>query len=160
MIRALFCVLIAAGFVVPAFAADWSRYVNPLFGAGVDVPSNYSAIGPSDVGDGKTFRANSGRSTITVWGDHLSGAFADDVQRRIGRDEVDGWALTYRSVTPDWAAWGGSRAGHVFYTKTILTCDGQQTASVRLQYPAADIPNFDAIAMRLGQSLGQDGGCF
>ena len=101
-----------------------------------------------------------GRSTIAVWGAPLRGEFSGETARRIGTDESEGWVLTYRSVTPDWAAWGGTRQGHVFYAKTILTCNGTQTANVRLQYPAADIPDFDAIAMRLGQSLAQDGACF
>lgn len=160
MIRAVFCVLIAAGLAAPAFAADWSRYVNAISGVGVDIPANYAIGGTSPMGEGKVYRHNNGRSTIAIWGAPVSNDFSADVQREIGRDEADGWGLTYRSVTPDWAAWGGTRAGHVFYTKTILTCDGRQTANVRLQYPAADIPNFDAIAMRLGQSLAQDGGCF
>ena len=160
MIRALICVLIAAGLALPALAADWTRYVNPRFGAGVDIPGSYAASGTTSEGDGKIFHAGNGRSTIAIWGAPLAGDFSTEVQRRIGSDEADGWGLTYRSVTPDWAAWGGTRAGHVFYAKTILTCGDRQTANVRLQYPAADIPNFDAIATRLGQSLGQDGGCF
>lgn len=160
MIRVLFCALIAAGFAVPALAAGWTRYVNPRFGAGVDIPAGYVASGPTSEGDGKIFRAGNGRSTIAIWGAPLAGSFTEDVQRRIGQDEADGWGLTYRSVTPDWAAWGGTRAGHVFYAKTILTCGDGQTANVRLQYPAADIPNYDVIATRLSQSLAQDGGCF
>ncbi len=160
MIRCLLCVLAAAAFALPALAADWGRYVNPLFGAGVDIPPGYAANGPAPEGDGRLFRAANGRSTIAVWGAPAEESFAAEMARRIDRDEADGWGLTYRSVTPDWAAWGGTRSGHVFYAKTILTCNGRQTANVRLQYPAADIPNFDAIANRLAQSLAQDGACF
>lgn len=160
MIRYALCALLAACLAAPALGADWSRYVNPRFGAGVDIPPGYGASGTAPDGEGRIFRAGNGRSTIMAWGAPLGGEFSGEIARRIGADEAEGWALTYRSVTPDWAAWGGTRQGHVFYAKTILTCGGSQTANVRLQYPVADIPDFDAIALRLGQSLRQDGGCF
>ncbi|MEQ8446486.1 MAG: hypothetical protein RIB57_11430 [Pelagibacterium sp.] len=143
-------------------AADWTRYVNPRFGAAVDIPADFAADGPAQVaGEGRRFRASSGRAVITAWGGPAQEAdFLTEMRRRIGAEEAEGWAITYRSETPDWAAWGGTRGGHVFYAKTILVCDGQQTANVRLDYPAVDVPGFDALVNRLGQSLGQDGACF
>lgn len=143
-------------------AAEWSRYVNPRFGMAVDIPAHFHAEGAAPVdGEGKRFRAQNGRATITAWG---APAQADDFMAetgaRIRADEAEGWAITYRSETPDWAAWGGTRGGHVFYAKAILVCNGTQTANVRLDYPAADVPNFDPVVTRLGQSLGQDGACF
>ncbi len=138
------------------------RYVNPRFGAAVDIPATFVADGPAQVdGEGKRFRATSGRAVITVWGGPAKDAdFLAEMRRRIGAEESEGWAITYRSETPDWAAWGGTRGGHVFYAKAILACNGRQTANVRLDYPAADVPAFDAVVTRLGQSLGQDGACF
>ncbi|WP_196259369.1 hypothetical protein [Pelagibacterium limicola] len=160
MIRLVLAAAVAATLVLPAYAAEWTRYIDPRSGAGVDIPPGYGVNGPAGEGDGKIYRAADGRSAISVWGAPAGGEFSTAMARRIGQDEAEGWGLTYRSVTPDWAAWSGTRAGHVFYAKTILVCDGRQTANVRLQYPAADIPKFDVIAMRLGQSLAQDGGCF
>ncbi len=163
MIRVLALLLVLLGSAAPLWAADWHRYVNPRFGAAVDIPTEFKADGvPANVqGDGRLFRAANGRSTIAVWGEPINGLeFSDHMHRRIASDEADGWGMTYRSQTPDWAAWSGTRAGHVFYAKSIATCDGRQTANVRLVYPALDIPRFDAIANRLGASLGQDGACF
>ncbi len=98
---------------------------------------------------------------ITAWGGPvLEADFLAEMRGRIGAEEAEGWTITYRSETPDWAAWGGTRGGHVFYAKTILVCNGQQTANVRLDYPAMDVPAFDAVVNRLGQSLAQDGACF
>lgn len=147
---------------LPALAADWTRYTNARFGAGVDIPSGYTAEAPAAVdGDGKIFRAGNGRSHILVWGGPVAGAdFSGELRERIAADEADGWAITYRSETPDWAAWGGARGGQIFYAKSIATCDGRQTANVRLTYPAIDVPSFDSIANRLGQSLAQDGACY
>lgn len=145
----------------PLTAAEWSRYVNPRFGAAVDIPPGFHADGNASEGEGRRFRAENGRATISLWGaPSAASGFSQAVRERIAADEAEGWSITYRSETPDWAAWGGTRAGHVFYAKTIATCEGRQMAAVRLQYPAADIPNFDPIASRLGQTLGQDGGCF
>eukprot|EP00873_Tetraselmis_striata_P032288 jgi/Tetstr1/452552/TSEL_039588.t1 len=143
-------------------AADWTRYVNPRFGAAVDIPADFAAEGPAQmVGEGKRFRASNGRAVITAWGGPvLEADFLAEMRGRIGAEEAEGWTITYRSETPAWAAWGGTRGGHVFYAKTILVCNGQQTANVRLDYPAMDVPAFDAVVNRLGQSLAQDGACF
>lgn len=161
MMRAMTAIVIFTSLSSSLLAGDWARYVNPRFGTAVDIPADYAADGPVEgLGDGKRFRAANGRSTVTAWGAPVAGTFSADIRARVDQEEAQGWAITYRSETPDWAAWGGTRSGHVFYAKTILVCDGTQTANVRLDYPAADIPSFDAIAMRLGQSLGQDGACF
>lgn len=160
--RTLFCLPLILMAFSAAFAADWSRYVNPRFGAAVDIPPGFHQDGPARFpGEGRRFKAENGRSAIEVWGAPASvQGFSSEMRERIAADEAEGWAITYRSETPDWAAWGGTRAGHVFYAKSILTCAQKQTANVRLQYPAADIPEFDVIANRLGRSLGQDGGCY
>lgn len=143
-------------------ASDWTRYINPRFGVGVDIPADFHADGPAPfAGDGKTFGAENGRATITVWGAPAQGRdFMAETSARIAAAEAEGWAITYRSETPDWASWSGTRGGHVFYAKAILTCDGAQTANVRLDYPAMDIGAFDAVVDRLSRSLGQDGACF
>ncbi|MCD7058826.1 hypothetical protein [Pelagibacterium xiamenense] len=153
---------IAALAALPLQAADWGRYTNPRYGAGVDIPPGYSVEGAADVaGEGKLFRAENGRAHILVWGGPVDGGgFSSEMRARIAMDEADGWAITYRSETPDWAAWGGARGGHIFYAKSIATCDGRQTANVRLTYPALDVPDFDSIANRLGRSLAQDGACY
>lgn len=162
MIRLLACALLLPLLALPALGNDWTRYVNPRFGSAVDVPANYLADGtPSVPGEGKVFRADHGRAKITTWGGPTQNAdFMAEIARRIGADEGDGWSITYRSETPDWASWTGTRGGHVFYAKAILTCGGSQTANVRLDYPAMDVPAFDPIVNRLGMSLGQDGACF
>lgn len=160
--RFLTALIIFASISGPLLAAEWSRYVNPRFGMAVDIPTGFHAEGSAPVqGDGKRFRAENGRATITAWGaPAMGGDFMAETSARIRADEAEGWAITYRSETPDWAAWGGTRGGHVFYAKALLVCDGTQTANVRLDYPAIDVPDFDSIVNRLGQSLGQDGACF
>lgn len=160
--RLVAAILVLSSVSGPLQAGDWSRYVNPRFGMAVDIPAGFHAESAAPVdGDGKRFRAQNGRATITAWGAPARGPdFMAETGTRIRADEAEGWAITYRSETPDWAAWGGTRGGHVFYAKVILVCGGSQTANIRLDYPAADVPNFDAIVTRLGQSLGQDGACF
>lgn len=160
--RLILSILVFASTCGALAADEWSRYVNPRFGIGVDIPANFSADGSSPFpGEGKRFRARDGRAAITAWGAPAQGnGFMAETGARIGADEAEGWAITYRSETPDWAAWGGTRGGHVFYAKTILVCNGTQTANVRLDYPAADIAKFSNLVNRLGQSLAQDGACF
>lgn len=159
MIRPLFCLLILLA--PPALAAEWSRYVNPRFGAAADIPPGHRNSAPADVpGEGRLFRADNGRSAILVWGGPVQGDFAAEIAARIAADQAEGWTITYRSETPDWAAWTGTRAGHVFHARAIATCGGRQTANVRISYPALDAAQFDALAGRIGTSLAQDGACF
>lgn len=156
-------VLVAILLALPAHAATgWSRYVNPTYGAAVDIPPGFKVDAPArKSGDGRVFRADNGRSTITVWGGRVGrDSFSREVSDRIRADEAEGWSITYRSETPTWAAWSGSRGGHVFFAKAIAACGGEQTANVRMVYPALDIPSFDPIVNRLSTSLGQDGGCY
>lgn len=160
--RLVLAAAIFAGLSGPLTAMDWTRYVNPRFGMAVDIPADFAADGAAAVeGDGKRFRATNGRATITAWGAPARGPdFMAETSARIAAEQAEGWAITYRSETPSWAAWGGTRGGHVFYAKAIVVCDDTQTANVRLDYPVADIRAFDAVVNRLGQSLGQDGACF
>src|SRR5690606_39248363 len=160
--RLVLATAIFAGLSGPLTAMDWTRYVNPRFGMAVDIPADFAADGAAAVeGDGKRFRATNGRATITAWGAPARGPdFMAETSARIAAEQAEGWAITYRSETPSWAAWGGRRGGHVFYAKAIVVCDDTQTANVRLDYPVADIRAFDAVGNRLGQSLGQDGACF
>lgn len=162
MIRLCACALLAVLVALPALGNDWQRYVNPRFGAAADVPAGFVAQGEAAVpGDGRVFRATHGRATLTVWGgQRQADDFMSEVRARIREQEAEGWAITYRSETPDWAAWSGTRGGHVFYAKAISSCEGRQTANVRLDYPAMDIAAFDPIVNRLGMSLAQDGSCF
>lgn len=156
-VLALLLILLAPA----ALAAEWTRYVNPRFGAGADVPPEHRAAGPAEMaGDGRVFRAGNGRSSVTVWGGPVSEGFSREVRARIAADEAAGWTITYRSEALDWAAWTGARSGQIVHTRTILSCGGRQTASVRIQYPAMDAGQFDAIAGRVGSSLRQDGACY
>ena len=162
MMRAVMTIVVLFSVSGALAAQDWHRYVNPRFGTAVDIPAEFTADGaPAVPGEGKRFRAANGRASITVWGGpSQSGDFLSEMRARIAGEEAEGWAITYRSETPDWASWSGSRAGHVFFAKALSTCQGTQTANVRLDYPAMDIARFDDIVTRLGQSLGQDGACF
>lgn len=162
IVRLILAIAVLSSLSGSLLASDWSRYVNPRFGFGVDIPAGFGADGPAPfAGEGKRFVAENGRSTITAWGAPAQGAqFMAETSARIAAAEAEGWAITYRSETPDWASWTGTRGGHVFYVKALLVCNGTQTANVRLDYPAIDLGVFDPVIDRLGQSLGQDGACF
>lgn len=142
--------------------ADWSRYVDPRSGAGVDIPPGFSVDVAHEVaGTGRLFRSSDGRVFIRVSGRVLGGdEFTGVVDQALAGDQSDGWTITFRSQTPDWAAWSGARGGTLLHARIIPVCGESQIASVRMTYPALDDPDFEPVFERVSASLAQDGGCY
>lgn len=151
----LLLALIAALVLSPVLADDWGQYENARFGYVIDVPPGFAQGPESDNGDGRGFR--DGASRLAVWGGNIvEGDFESAVAAAMQFVEGDGWALTYRSVTPSWASYSGIQGKRVLYERMVATCDGQY-AAFRLEYSAVDMAKVDPIVNRLVRSL--KGGC-
>jgi len=158
---ALLAALLLAG-PGSAAAADWTRFVHAPSGAAVDVPPGFAVDAAHEApGTGRLFRSAEGRALLRVAGQPITqGQFSAFIENAIARDQDDGWSVTFRSETPDWAAWTASRGGTILHVRVILVCDDRQTATLRFTYPALDIGRYEPMAERAGRSLGQDGGCY
>lgn len=152
-------ILLLCLFAVPVLGAEWSRYANARFGYGIDVPPGFSAAPEADNGDGASFAPADGAERLTVWGGSVTEPdFEAEVAQRIAWTEADGWAITYRAVTPRWASYSGTRAGRVLYARLVAACGGTEFAAFTLEYGIAELARFDPVVARLVRSL-KPGGC-
>ena len=134
-----------------ALSADgWTRYLNPRYGYGVDIPPGFSPISESDNSDGGTSHSSDGQSELAVWGSNLLvDTLPSDVQSRIHSSEDDGWQITYSKLTGKWASWSGERDGRIFYARAIQLCQDDQAGYFQLEYPASERQTFDPLVERL-----------
>jgi len=157
--------LVTLFFCLPGLAlaaADWTRFVHASSGAAADVPPGFSVDASNEVpGTGRLFRSADGRALLRIGGQPITeGRFAAFIASTIARDEDEGWSVTFRSETPDWAAWTASRGGMILHARVILVCGERQVATLRVTYPALDVGRYEPIAEHAGRSLAQDGGCY
>ena len=73
------------------------------------------------------------------------------------RQEEDGWTITYKAVTPQWASWSGTRGSRILYVQAISMCGGDIIGAFELEYSQADRAAFDPVVERLVASLRDSG---
>jgi hypothetical protein len=134
-----------------ALSADgWTRYLNPRYGYGIDIPPGFTPISESDNSDGGTSRSADGRAELAVWGANLLvDTLPSDVQSRIHSSEDDGWRIAYSKLTGKWASWSGEREGRIFYARAVQLCEDDQAGYFQLEYPASEREAFDPLVERL-----------
>ena len=145
----------------PALAAEWTHYDNARFGYGIDIPPGYSVVQDALNGDGVILKSPNGRATLRVYGGHdMEADFEASLATAMGYAEADGWVLSYKRVTPDWASYSGTRNGQILYTRAISICEGTGYAAFELVYPAAALAVLNPVVDRLVGSLrGGSGVC-
>lgn len=150
---------IVAALASAAFAADWGSYGNTRFDYSIDVPPGFSQISESDSRDGGVSSDEDGLSQLAVWGASVEEkTLAEEFSDRIESAKKDGWDISYRRETKDWASWSGSVDGRIFYARAIRLCN-DEAAYFLLEYPKARKKSFDPIIKRLVKSLKSEGGC-
>lgn len=151
--RVTIALVVVALSAVAASAFEWSHYVNSRFGYSIDIPPEFSAIAEAANGDGGMSRSDDKLSELAVWGSNLvEGDLRADFASRLAAAEADGWEVSYRRETENWASWSGSQQGRLFYARAIALCD-DQAAYFLLEYPKARQKSYDPIVKRLVSSL-------
>lgn len=139
-----------------AFAQDWQPFGVEQLGFIFDVPPGYILTERSDAGDGASFKGPAG-SFLAVWGMPLERSdFKKEVAARMREDEAQGWRISYRRVTPNWASYSGTRAGKIRYVRGIAIC-GDRAAMFLMDYDKSDKTAFDPIVTRMVRSLKPEG---
>lgn len=137
-------------FSTPAPAEE--TYVNARYGATAMVPSGFEPMGPEAANsDGLIFRSRDG-SILTIYGDDVPGGdFAAFVDSRIAFEEsYNGWNVTGKTVTPDWAEYSGSIGGRFLSVRMLSTCNGRQAVATKFEYSGS---NMRATASKVEASL-------
>ena len=141
----------------PAFAAEWTTYSNPRFGASIDVPPGFvNDVPEPENGDGLTFHSADGKAELLVWGNNLVDAdFNQDVAARLKSDMEDGWNISYVAGVngSGWQVYSGTREHRLLYAKSLSSCKETQALHFRIEYPEAQKTGFDPIVARLAKSL-------
>jgi len=139
----------------PAFAAEWTTYSNPRFGASVDVPPGFvNDVPESENGDGLIFHSGDKLAELLVWGGNLTdGDFKLDSAIRLNRELDDDWQVSYKDSGDDWSVYSGSRSDRIMYARAISSCHATQAVYFRIEYPEAQKKEYDAVVERLSKSL-------
>ncbi len=139
-----------------ALAADWTSYANPRFGEIVDIPPGFvNDVAAPENGDGLTFHSADGKAELLVWGGNLvDGCFSTDAEQRVSNETEDGWDISYgKSSGADWQVYSGTKGDRIVYARSMASCKGSQALHLRIEYPAAQKKDYDAIVERLSSSL-------
>jgi hypothetical protein len=148
--------LIAVLLSSPAFAAEWTIYSNPRFGASIDVPPGFvNDVPKPENGDGLTFHSADGKAALLVWGNNLvDGDFAADGKSRLQSEKDDGWDVSYQKESGnEWKVFSGGKGDRIMYMRSIASCRGTQAVHFRIEYPEALKKDYDPVVKRLSKSF-------
>lgn len=121
----------------PALAQSWETYENARYGATARVPPGFAPMGPeANNSDGLIFRSRSGGSLLTIYGADVPGRnFEAYVEGQIAHEQsYNGWKVTGRKITPDWAEYTGSIGSRFLSVRTIAACNGRHAVSTKFEY--------------------------
>ncbi|MEO6014467.1 MAG: hypothetical protein ABIQ30_12900 [Devosia sp.] len=134
----------------PAMAQDWRPYENHTMLYAVDVPAGLGQVAETEAG----LIIQSPTVTLTVFGLTVAPMdFATAVATSIGSSEDEGFALTERSVTPEWARYLASNGAQKQAVGLVALCDGASIAAYELRYMEADVVAMAPVIERLAGTL-------
>ena len=135
-----------------ALAQDsgWQRYVVPVTGARVDIPTAiFSAdAGEPDVGYGHRFVTSDGRANLTVQSFPNE---ANDSPAAFLAKQSPPPGIMYRRVTPGFFAVSSQRNGKIWYNR--CNAAGRFMNCVLINYPAAEKRQWDSMVTRISRTL-------
>lgn len=134
----------------PAMAQDWRAYDNSLLGYTVDVPAALGQVAETDEG----LIIQSPTVTLTVFGLRVEPMdFATAVETAIGSSADEGFVVTDRNVTNEWARYAAADVARHQAVGLVALCDGGSIAAYELRYMEADIAAMAPIIERLAATL-------
>ncbi|TPI29155.1 hypothetical protein FJW08_18915 [Mesorhizobium sp. B3-2-1] len=138
----------------PLGAQGWQAFGIRHFGFVFDVPPGFVLTQHSD--QGAAFEGKN-KAFLAVWGAQLGNpSFRTEIEHRMAVNEKDGWKLTYKRVTPQWASYSGLKDGQVLYVRAIKVC-GDRAALFTVSYSRDEKIPYDPIVIRMVRSLRADG---
>jgi hypothetical protein len=141
---------------VQALAQEWQRFGIERYGFIFDLPPDFALTKRSENGDGATFQGMDG-AFLAIWGADLEKQnFRAEIENRMRLDEAEGWNLTYKRVTPNWASYSGIKDGQIRYVRAITVCD-DRAAVFLIDYSREDKIPYDPIVTRMVRSLKAEG---
>lgn len=134
----------------PAVAQDWRPYDNSTLGYTVDLPVGLGESRETDEG----LIIQSPTVTLTVFGLRIEPMdFAKAVETAIASSEDDGFTVTDRTVTLEWAHYAAVSGAQRQAVGLVALCDGKSLAAYELRYMEADIAAMAPVIERLSSTL-------
>ncbi|PBC09387.1 hypothetical protein [Mesorhizobium sp. WSM3859] len=135
-------------------AEAWQHFGVKEFGFIFDVPPGFALSQRSD--RGAAFEGQR-QALLAVWGARLGRAsFEEEIEHRMMQEEKDGWKLTYRRLTPQWASYSGVQDGKIRYVRAIKVCD-DRAALFTINYNRDEKVPYDPLVLRMVRSLKAEG---
>lgn len=147
-----FILIAALALSFPASAQSSGTYTNARYGASAMVPTGFEPMGPEAANsDGLIFRSRTGGALLTIYGADVPGSdFEAYVEGEIAHEQsYNGWTITSRTVTPDWAEYTGSIGGRAMRVRVLSSCNGRQAVATKFEYSG----NMDSTASKVERSL-------
>jgi hypothetical protein len=147
------CAIAIAILFVPSLAdaQAWQRYVVPVSGASVDVPTGLFSRdgGAATTGNGRRFVTADGRADLIVQSVANPGG---DTPAAFLAKKGPPPGIIYRRVTPRFFVVSSIRKGKIWYNRCnrgpgVMNC-------VLMNYPASEKRRWDGVVTRISLSLG------
>lgn len=134
----------------PALAQDWRAYDNGALGYAVDVPAGLGQVAETDEG----LVIQSRTVTLTVFGLTVAPMdFTTAVATAIASSEDEGYVVSERRVTPEWARYSAVSGAQQQAVGLVALCDGASLAAYELRYMETDAAAMVPVIERLSSTL-------
>lgn len=141
----------------------WTSYTDPAYGFSVDLPLGLFEPMAQDTGLGMTLAETGGSGQLSIYGGAAEGLTLDQFAQRLSEGEQVR-TITYRAggnswfvLSGDYAPDGPGEAPLIFYTKVLLSPDGNSFSAFEISYPKDDKQRFDPIVERIEDSMSRPG---
>lgn len=159
---ALLCLVL---FAHPAMAQSgmapitWTNYVDDSFGFSVDLPLGLFEPNDEAGGQGMTLAEVGGSGQLSIYGGAAQGLTLDQFAERLSAGPQVR-SITYKAGGNSWFVLSGDYAPDaaestplIFYTKVLLSPDGNRFSAFEISYPKAEKARYDTVIERLESSM-------
>jgi hypothetical protein len=164
---ALTMVLLLPGAVMAqgdAGQVAWTSYIDPTYGFSVELPLGlFEPLEEVSDDPGMTLVEPGGSGQLSIYGGAAQGLTLDEFAQRLSSGEQVR-TITYRAGGQSWFVLSGdytpdspSDEALIFYTKVLLSPDGNSFSAFELSYPKDDKARYDAIVERIEDSMTRPG---
>jgi hypothetical protein len=140
-------------------AINWTGYSDPDFGFSVDLPLGLFEPVEQEAGLGLTLIEMDGTGQLSIYGGAAAGLTLDQFAERLSAGEQVR-TITYQTGGNSWFVLSGDYAPDdhggpplIFYTKVLLSPDGDSFSAFEISYPRHDKARYDAIVERIEGSI-------
>ena len=142
---------------------NWTGFIDSQYGFSVDLPLGLFEPMEQDEGPGMTLAEIGGSGQLSIYGGAAEGLTLDQFAQTLASGEQVR-TITYKAGGDSWFVLSGDYAPDrpgdaplIFYTKVLLSQDGDSFSAFEISYPRDDKARYDPIVERLEESMSRPG---